>query len=96
VLLSGVPVDDRQVLQLAGLVGGALGSKIVTAYRLRRGVLALSAGEREQIVAALERAPAAFAEFRRDLLASDSWQPPKRLPTSQPAASPRKTQADDS
>ena len=94
-LLSGIPVDDRQALQLAGLVGGALGSKIVTHYRLRRDVLALSSAEREQIVAALESAPAVFAALRRDLLAGESWRPRTRLPTSQPAATPRKSPADE-
>ena len=38
--LSGVAIDDRQVLQIAGLVERTLGSKLVTAYRLRWPVVA--------------------------------------------------------
>jgi hypothetical protein len=69
VLLCGVPVEDRRVLQIAGLVGQRLGSKLVTAYRLRHGVVALSAEEREELLAALDDPPAGLAELRAALLA---------------------------
>jgi hypothetical protein len=58
VLLGCVPVEDRQVLQIAGLVDPTLGTKLVTAYRLRFPLVALTDREREAIVAALESAPA--------------------------------------
>lgn len=59
-LLSGVQVEDRRVLQIAGLPGldSTLASKLVRAYRLRIPVVALNRREREAISAALETTPA--------------------------------------
>jgi hypothetical protein len=68
VLVNGVSIEDRLVLQLAGLVGRRLGSKLVTAYRLRSPVLALTRSERDEILAALESAPSGLAELRGGLL----------------------------
>ena len=68
VLVNGVSIEDRLVLQLAGLVGQRLGSKLVTAYRLRSPVVSLTSGERDEILAALESAPAGLAELRGGLL----------------------------
>ena len=56
-LLSGVTIDDRLVLQIAGRVAHHLGSKLVTACRLRRGMVALTVRE-QAILAALNDAPA--------------------------------------
>ena len=72
-LLSGVPVEDRQVLQIAGLVDATLGSKLVTAYRLHFPVVALNHRERDAILDALDTAPA-LRDLRDALAASDAWQ----------------------
>jgi hypothetical protein len=79
VLLSGVPIEDRQVLQIAGLVDATLGSKLVTAYRLHFPVVALNVREREAILAALDTAPA-LGDLRDALVANDAWQTRKALP----------------
>jgi hypothetical protein len=71
VLLGGVPVEDRQVLRIAGLVDPNLGSKLVTAYRLHFPVVALNYREREAILAALETAPA-LGDLRDALAAKDA------------------------
>jgi hypothetical protein len=73
VLLSGVQVEERQVLQIAGLVDATLGSKLVRAYRLRFPVVALTYREREAILAALDASPA-LRDLRDALLATDAWQ----------------------
>lgn len=77
--LSGVAIDDRQVLQIAGLVERTLGSKLVTAYRLRWPVVALTVGQREQILDALKDASPALRELRDRLLANDVWRMRQRL-----------------
>ena len=78
-LLSGVQVENRHVLQIAGLVEGSLGSKLVTAYRLRVSVGALSYREREAILAALDTAPA-LRDLRDALVANGAWQIPAGQP----------------
>lgn len=70
-LLSGVPVDNRLVLQLAGLVEPTLGTKLVTACRLRSSVLVLTSREREAILRALEDAPPRLRDVCDELL--DVW-----------------------
>ena len=69
VLLGGVPVDERRLLQIAGLVDSTLGSKLVRAYRFRFPVVALNHRDREAILAALETAPA--LRDLRDALAAE-------------------------
>ncbi len=69
VLLGGVPIEDRQVLQIAGLVDQTLGSKLVRAYRLHFPVVALTSRERDAIRAALETAPG--LHYLRDALAAE-------------------------
>lgn len=81
VLLSGVLVDDRMVLQLARLVEQSLGAKLVTAYRLRSDVVALTYVEREAIVSALESTPSQpLLEIREAFLRSEAWRPRERVP----------------
>jgi hypothetical protein len=81
VLLSGVLVDDRMVLQLARLVEQSLGAKLVTAYRLRSDVVALTYVEREAIVSALESTPSQpLLEIREAFLRSEAWWPRERVP----------------
>ena len=70
-LLSGVPVEDRLVLQLAGLVEPGLGTKLVTAHRLRWRVLVLTSREREAILTALEDAPPRLRDVSEAIL--DVW-----------------------
>jgi hypothetical protein len=70
-LLGGVPVEDRQVLRIAGFVDPTLGSKLVTAFRLHFPVVALSYREREAILAALETAPA-LRDLRDALAGKDA------------------------
>jgi len=79
VLLSGVAIDDRLVLQIASRVDAVLGSKLVTAYRLRRGEVALTVVEREAILAALEDGPAALDGVREMLIRDRAWQMRQRL-----------------
>lgn len=75
-LLSDVQVDERLVLQLAPLVEPELATKLVTAFRLRLGVVTLTPREREAILAALADAlPPSLREVREALLASDAWHP---------------------
>jgi len=74
VLLCGVAVDDRLVLQLAGLVDPMLGTRLVTAYRLRRRVVPLTSAEQQAILTALEDEPAAsLREVRDAFLNNDAW-----------------------
>jgi hypothetical protein len=79
VLLSGVTIDDRLVLQIAGLVDPDLRSKLVTACRLRRGMVALTVPEREAILAALNDAPATLHGVRDALVTDPAWQTRQRL-----------------
>jgi hypothetical protein len=83
VLLSGVPIEDRVVLQLAGLVEPPLGSKLVTAYRLPSSVLVPTSREREAILTALEDAPPRLRDICEAIL--DDW---GRLPVPDPKKFP--------
>jgi hypothetical protein len=79
-MLSGVAVDDRLVLQLAGLVDPTLGTRLVTAYRLRARVVTLTSGEQQAILTALEDEPAAsLREIRDAFLNSETWPVRERL-----------------
>jgi hypothetical protein len=77
VLLNGVPVEDRLVLELSRFVEPTVASKLVMAYRLRSGVVALTVRERESILGALEDGSYALSwslrEVRDVFLRSDDW-----------------------
>jgi hypothetical protein len=85
VLLNGVEVEGRVVLQLARLVDSRLATKLVTAYRLKTPVVALSPRERDAVLAVLGEAaldpsaPRSLRELEAAVRASDSWRLRQRL-----------------
>jgi hypothetical protein len=73
-VLGGVPIDDRHVLQLERLLPTALANKLTVARTLGSQIVALSAEEREQILTAIERAPGKLDDDLRYLiLRQASW-----------------------
>jgi len=67
-LLEGVPIDDRQIRQLLGVVPPALANKLTVARVFGSQVVALTAEERAQILAAIEREPRRLDDDLRDLI----------------------------
>jgi hypothetical protein len=76
-MLAGVPVPDRDVLELAGLVRDAgfddVAEKLEVAYDRETIVLALTIDDREAILRALDDAPESLAQFRGVLLREHEW-----------------------
>jgi hypothetical protein len=79
VLLSGVPVDERLVRQLAAIMGKPVGAKLEQALLFRASVVALSRDEKTAVLSALEKAPAGLEELRELLLADERWRFRERL-----------------
>jgi hypothetical protein len=79
-LLGGVAVDDRLILELARLVDSSLGGKLRTASTLRAKVFALTRTEKEKILDALGDPPPQLEGLRTRLLADDGWRLQQRLP----------------
>ena len=79
VLLSGVPVDERLVRQLAAITGKPVGAKLEQALLFRASVVALSRDEKAAVLSALEKAPAGLEELRELLLADERWRFRERL-----------------
>ena len=77
--LGGVPVDDRLVRRLAGILGRPLGSKLDHALLFRAQIVALTRDEKEAILQALEHAPPELEPMRELLLADESWRFRRRL-----------------
>jgi hypothetical protein len=72
-MLAGIPVPDRYILELAGLARGSgfddVADKLEKAYDLETKVLALTISDREAILRALDDPPDGLAELRGVLLA---------------------------
>ena len=69
-LLDGVSVDDRVVRELAAQVQRPLGEKLVRALFFSSEVVALTPGERAEVLAALGRLPLEYEEVRESFLAT--------------------------
>ena len=72
-VLDGVSLEDRVVRALAAVVGRPLGQKLEQALFFSAEIVALTRGERAEVLAALDRMPWEFDEVRKLLLAGDSW-----------------------
>jgi hypothetical protein len=76
-LLCGIPVADRHVLELAGELRDsgfdATAARLEGAYERQTRLLALSIAEREEILAVLVDPPDALAELRAVLLLEAEW-----------------------
>lgn len=73
-LVEGVPIDERHIPQLAGLLPTALANKLTVARTLGSQIVALTADEREQILSAIERNPGKLDDDLRYLiLRHTSW-----------------------
>ena len=77
-VLGGVEVEDRLVLELARIVPPNLGRKLATAHALRSQVIALTTDEREAVLDALERPPESLGDLREALLAEVQWRSRRR------------------
>jgi hypothetical protein len=74
IFLAGLPVPDRLVLELAGLVDDEdLEMRLRGALARDVKVLALEVTERETIVRALDDPPPGLEELRGVLLAEHTW-----------------------
>ena len=75
--LAGVPVRDRDVLELARPLREAefvdVAEKLETGYDRETKVLALSIDEREAIIRALDDPPDGLVELRGILLQEHEW-----------------------
>jgi hypothetical protein len=69
-LLDGVSVEDRVVRELAAQVQRPLGEKLVRALFFSAEVVALTPGERAEVLSALERLPLEYEEVRESFLAT--------------------------
>jgi len=76
-MLAGIPVADRDVLELARLLRNAgfedVGERLEGAWDAETKVVALTVGERESILRALDDPPAGLAELRGVLLREHEW-----------------------
>ena len=75
--LAGLPVSDRDILELARLAREAdfnyLAEKLETAYDRETRVLALTIDEREMIIRSLDDPPESLAELRGVLVREHEW-----------------------
>ena len=78
-LMGGVPVEDRLILQLSLALPPALAHKLKTAYVLKASVLGLTTDERQTILAALEKPPTELQTLRDTLLQDPAWRLRERL-----------------
>lgn len=76
-MLAGISIDDRLVLELARRVRDAgfddTAQRLEDAYDGETKILGLSVSDREGIVRALEDCPDDFAELRGVLLRDHEW-----------------------
>jgi hypothetical protein len=76
-MLAGIPVTDRYVLDLATMLRAAgheaAAARLEAGYERQTRILALSIDEREAILRSLEDGPAEFAELRAVLLNEHEW-----------------------
>ena len=73
-LLEGVPIDERHIPQLAGLLPPVLAKKLTVARAFGSQIVALTTEERQQILLALERSPGKLDDdLRLLILRQSSW-----------------------
>jgi len=72
-VLDGVSLENRVVRDLAAIVGRPLGQKLEQALFFSAEIVALTRGERAEVLAALDRMPWEFEEIRKLLLAGERW-----------------------
>ena len=72
-VLDGVSLDDRVARDLTAVLERPLGQKLEQALFFSAEIVALTRGERVEVLAALDRMPWEFDEVRKLLLAGDSW-----------------------
>ena len=76
-MLAGVPVRDRDVLDLAELLHGSgfedTAEVLVVALEAEQVLVALTIEDRERILRVLDDPPERFAELRGVLLAEHEW-----------------------
>jgi len=76
-MLAGIPVADKDVLELARLLRDAafvdVAERLENAYDVECKVLALPIEDRERILRALDDPPAGLAELRGVLLVEHEW-----------------------
>ena len=72
-VLDGVSLENRIVRDLAAIVGRPLGQKLEQALFFSAEIVALTRGERAEVLAALDRTPWEFEEIRKLLLAGERW-----------------------
>ena len=73
-VINGVTVADRLVLDLARVVGQpGLAHKLTTAHRFRSAVVNLSSDERAVVLTALERGSLELRELRAELVGHAAW-----------------------
>ena len=70
-VLDGVSLENRVVRDLAAIVGRPLGQKLEQALFFSAEIVALTRGERAEVLAALDRTPWEFEEIRKLLLAGE-------------------------
>lgn len=79
-LMGGVPVEDRLILELSEALPRPLAHKLRTAYALRASVLGLTSSERQLILEALEEPRAeGLRGLRETLLQDPAWRLRRRL-----------------
>jgi hypothetical protein len=71
--VSGIPLSDGTVLELARLVDRELADKLQTAVDRETTLLALTVPERETILRSLEDCPDGLAELPGVLLQEQTW-----------------------
>ncbi len=76
-MLAGIPVADKDVLELARLLRGVefeeVAARLEGAWDAETKVVALTVGERESILRVLDDPPAGLAELRGVLLREAEW-----------------------
>ena len=76
-LLEGVPIDERQIRQLAALLPTELAKKLTVASTFGSQIVALTHREQQAILMALERSSERLDEdLRLHILRQASWRRP--------------------
>ena len=79
-LINGVTVDDRLVLELARVVKNRpLAHKLESAHRFRSAVINLSNAERALVLASLADGSVELGELRAELVEHPTWSSPTRI-----------------
>jgi hypothetical protein len=82
-VLAGIPVPDRHVLDLARRLRdagyGDTAARLETGYERQTKLLAISIAEREEVLTTLVDCPAPMAELRAVLLQEHQWRSSRGL-----------------